>query len=329
MDLSTNYLGLKLTHPFMPGASPLSGSLDTVRRLEDAGASAIVMHSLFEEELLGKQAAAQKAQMMQQHTSAEAPNYLPGLEWMVLGPQEYLEQIRQIKAAVKVPVIASINGVTPGGWIDYARQMESAGADALELNVYFVPTDKRETAETVEQRMVTVLKDVKKTVRIPVAVKLLPFHTALPNLATRLGEAGADGLVLFNRVYQPDINVEELEVKRTLPLSSSSDLPIRLMGLSILSGRVRPSLAVSGGVHTVVDAVKAIMCGAHAVQMVSALWVHGPRHLAEIRNGVAEWLEKHDYTSLQQMLGSMGLDRCPDPTVYDRTQYIKTLHSAR
>ena len=325
MDLSTTYLGLKLAHPLMPGASPLAGDLDTVRRLEDAGAAAIVMPSLFEEQLAMEQAAALENVDAHAESSAEAQSYFPRPEGYRLGPDDYLEQLRKTRAAVKVPVIASLNGVTRGGWMSYARQMQQAGADALELNVYHVATDPTVTSGLVEDRAGEMVQEIKKTVTIPVAVKLAPFYSSLPHFATRLDAAGADGLVLFNRFYQPDIDVEALEVKRTLHYSTSEELNLRLRWLAILSGRLRPSLAVSGGVHTTTDVVKAVMAGAHAVQVVSALLQNGPAYLKRLRDELSRWLEEHEYQSLGQMRGSMNLMKSPDPMAYERANYIQVL----
>jgi dihydroorotate dehydrogenase (fumarate) len=325
MDLSTTYLGLKLPHPIMPGASPMAADLDMVRRLEDAGAAAIVMNSLFEEQITGEQSASLRHVDAHAESSAEATTYFPRPEAYRLGPDDYLDQIRKIKGAVKLPVIASLNGVTKGGWLSYAKQMQEAGADALELNVYYLPTDPAVSASHVEDTAVEMVQEIKKNVTIPVAVKLSPFYSSLPHFARRLDAAGADGLVLFNRFYQPDIDVDALEVKRTLHYSSSTELNLRLRWLAILSGHVRPSLAVSGGVHTTVDAVKAVMTGAHAVQMVSALLMHGPGELKKVREGLVHWLEEHEYESIAQMHGSMNLMKSPDPRAYERANYIQIL----
>jgi len=325
MDLSTTYLGLKLAHPLMPGASPLSTDLDQIRRLEDAGAAAIVMHSLFEEQIAMEQAADLAHVDAHAESSAEATSYFPRPEGYRLGPDDYLALIARVKAAVKVPVIASLNGVTKGGWLSYAKQMQQAGADALELNVYYLPTDAAVTAEQVEGTAVEMVKEIKKSVTIPVAVKLAPFYSSLPHFAHRLEAAGADGLVLFNRFYQPEIDVEELEVRRTLHLSTPDELNLRLRWLAILSGRVRPSLAVSGGVHAATDVVKSVMAGAHAVQTVSALLRQGPAHLKRLREDLVRWLEEHEYESLAQMRGSMNLVKSPDPKAYERANYIQIL----
>ncbi len=329
MDLSTRYLGFTLPHPFMPGASPLVDDLDMVRRLEDAGAAAIVMHSLFEEQLVGEQLAHAAYTEAPGESFPEALSYFPQPPAFALGPDEYLEQLRRIKAAVALPVIASLNGREVGGWLAYARLLEQAGADALELNVYDLAVDAGETAAAIEERTLAMVRAVRAAVRIPLAVKLSPFYTALAHFAERLEAAGADGLIVFNRLYQPDIDIEQLEVARSLRLSDSSELLLRITWLAVLSARLRGSLAASGGVHTAVDAVKAVMAGAHAVQMVSALLRHGPEHLRAIRTGVAEWLADHEYESLHQMQGSMNLQRCPDPNAFARLNYVHVLQSWR
>jgi dihydroorotate dehydrogenase (fumarate) len=329
MDLSTRYLGLDLSHPLMPGASPMVDDLDTVKRLEDAGASAIVMHSLFEEQIHREQVSAFVHTESHEQSFAEALSYFPSSDAFALGPHEDLEQLRRIKRAVSVPVIASLNGYTLGGWLDYAKLMQEAGADALELNVYQLATNPEESGDSMEERTIEMVRAVRRAVKVPVAVKLSPFYTALGHFTRRLDQAGADGLVLFNRFYQPDIDVEELQVRRALHLSHSSELPLRLRWLAILSGRVKASLAVSGGVHTVIDVIQSVMTGAHAVQVVSALLQRGPAYLAKLRQELAEWLEEHEYHSLQQMQGSMNLASCPDPRVYERANYMLMLQSWR
>lgn len=327
MDLSTIYLGLELPHPFMPGASPLVNDLDEVRRLEDAGAAAIVMHSLFEEQITREQIGTVHNMEVHNEAFAEALSYFPEPVEYRLGPEDYLEQVRKVKKAVGVPVIASLNGISPAGWLEYAQLIREAGADALELNVYYLATDLREDAAAVENRTVECLKSVKAGISIPVAVKLSPFFSSTANMAAKLDAAGADGMVLFNRFYQPDIDVEELETVSSLKLSDSSELLLRLRWLAILSGRVSSSLAVSGGVHTALDAVKAIMAGAHAVQMVSALLARGAGEITKVRDGVAAWLEEHEYESLRQMQGSMSLERSPNPGAYERANYMRILAS--
>jgi len=327
MDLSTTYLGLALPHPLISGAGPMADSLDTVRRLEDAGTAAIVMRSLFEEQIVLEEETAFAVTETHDLSSGEAGSYFPTADAFALGPDEYLEHLRRIKAAVRLPVIGSLNGVTPGGWLRYARLMEDAGADAVELNVYTLATDPTEDARTVEERTIAMVREVRSGLRIPVAIKLSPFYTSFANFARRLDEAGPAGLVLFNRFWQPGIDVEELEVRRELHLSDSSELPLRLRWLAILSGDVRASLAVTGGVHTVLDVVQSVMAGAHAVQMVSALLQHGPQHLTTLRGELAQWLEEHEYPSLRAMCGSMSMRSCPDPQAYERANYMLMLQS--
>ena len=329
MDLRTPYLGLDLPHPFMPGASPMVDDLDTVKRLEDAGAAAIVMHSLFEEQI--EREHARTVHDVESHVDvfAEASSFFPRTSEFHLGPHEYLEQLRRIKAAVSLPVIASLNGVTATGWLEYARLIEQAGADAIELNAYYVATDPKETAADVEQRTLDIVRAVRRHVKIPIAVKLSPFHSSLANLAATLEEAGAQALVLFNRFYQPDIDVESLEVVPQLRLSEPSELLLRLRWLAILSGRTKLQLACSGGVHSEMDALRALAAGAGTVQLVSALLKHGPAHLAVVREGVIRWLEAHEYESLAQLRGSMNLARCPDPAMFERGNYMRILQSWR
>ena len=327
MDLSTTYLGLSLPHPLMPGASPLVDDLDMVKRLEDAGAAAIVMHSLFEEQITAEQVAHVAHTEAHGESFGEALSFFPSPEEFRLGPDAYLEQIRRIKEAVRVPVIASLNGASPGGWLEYAQLMEQAGADALELNVYTLATNPAEEGRTLEERTLEMVRTVRGGVRVPVAVKLSPFYTAFAHFAHRLDAAGPAGFVLFNRFYQPGIDVEALEVHRQLQLSDSSELPLRLRWLAILSGRVQASLAVTGGVHSLLDVVQAIMAGAQAVQLVSALLRGGPDHLTALRDALAEWLEQHEYDSLRQMRGNMSLLTCPDPQAYERANYMIMLQS--
>lgn len=327
MDLSTSYLGLKLPHPLMPGASPMVDDLDLVRRLEDAGAAAIVMHSLFEEQILADQLAALQHLDSPGESFAEALTYFPETAVYAVGPDEYLNQLRRIKETVSCPVIGSLNGITPGGWTEYARLMESAGADALELNLYFLATRTHEDGEAVERRSREIVAEVCQEVTIPVAVKLSPFYTALPHFAVHLREAGAAGLVLFNRFYQPEIDIETLEVERKLGLSDPSELNLRLQWLAILAGQVPFDLAASGGVHSAADAIKAVMSGACAVQMVSALLKNGPEHLAKVRQEMEQWMEAHEYQSLGQMCGSMSVGRSPHPLAYARANYIRLLQS--
>ena len=325
MDLSTTYLGLELPHPFISGASPLADDLDTVRKLEDAGAAAIVMRSLFEEQLVQEQVATDWHMAAPADSFAEALSYLPDPESFHLGPGEYLEQLSKIKKAVDVPVIGSLNGTTLGGWLEYARLIQEAGADALELNVYRLAADPDEGGEAIERQTLDMVRAVRESLDVPLAVKLSPFYTALASFARRLEEAGADGLVLFNRFYQADIDPEELEAVRTLHLSDSSELLLRLRWLAILSAKMELSLACSGGTHTAIDAIKATLCGADVVQLVSVLLRNGPEHLAVLRNDTEAWLIEHEYETLAQMRGSMNLDRCPDAEAYERANYMNIL----
>lgn len=329
MDLSTTYLGFDLPNPFVSGASPLADDLDTARRLEDAGVAAIVMRSLFEEQITQEQMAVAHHMDAPSESFAEALTYLPSPETFVLGPEEYLEHLHQLQAAVSVPVIASLNGVTDGGWLAYAKLMQDAGADALELNVYSLATDFDETSEAAERRILNMMAMVKQSISIPMAVKLGPFYTSFASFASRLAASGANGLVLFNRFYQPDIDVETLEVAPLLRLSDSTELLLRLRWLAVLSGRIDASLAVTGGVHTALDAVKAVMAGADACQVVSSLLRNGPEHLTSLRRDLAFWLEEHEYDSLTQMKGSMNLLRCPNPAAHSRGNYMTILQSWR
>jgi dihydroorotate dehydrogenase (fumarate) len=329
MDLSTRYLGLTLPHPLIAGASPLADDLDAVRRLEDAGAAAIVFRSLFEEQIAMEQMADVINIDYHAESSAEASSYFPSPHAFALGPFQYLELIRQAKAAVSIPIIASLNGTTPGGWTEYARLMAMAGADALELNLYRIATDPDTSSAQIEHQMIETVKQVKAAVSIPIAVKLSPFFAGLAHLARELDRAGADGLVLFNRFYQPDIDVEDLTAVRTLHLSDSSELLLRLHWMAILSGRVQASLAVTGGVHTALDVIKATMAGAHATQMVSALLRNGPAHLRTVASDLSAWLEKNEWHSLAEMRGNMNLFKVPDPEAYERANYMLMLQSWR
>ena len=327
MNLTTTYMGFELPHPVVPGASPLTNDLSAVRRLEDAGAPLIVMPSLFEEQITQEEVAVTRSIETHQESHTEALSYFPEPGGFELGPDEYLEQVRKVKAAVGVRVVASLNGATPGGWTRYARLIQDAGADGLELNLYEVAADPREPGEAVERRALDVVSEVTGVVTIPVAVKLSPFYSSVPNIARRLDMLGVGGLVLFNRFYQPDIDPERLELRRALTLSDSSELLLRVRWLALLYGRVKASLACTGGVHTPLDVVKAVMAGASAVQTVSALLRRGPGYLTELRDGLARWLEEHNYESLGEMLGSMSLERVPFPGVLERANYAHILQT--
>lgn len=330
MDLSTTYLGLALPHPLIVGASPLCDDLDTVRRLEDAGAAAIVMHSVFEEQITRERNRSLDDLDANLDAFSEAPSFLPKQSDFRIAPDEYLEQIRRIRAAVAMPVIGSLNGVTPAGWLDYARSIQSAGAAALELNTYYIASDPSEDSASVERRTIEIVREVKRAVTIPIAVKLSPFFSALAHFAGALEAAGADGVVLFNRFFQPDIDVVELDVRPLHVLTDPSELLLRLRWIAILSGQHRRlDLAASGGVYDPIHVVKAVMVGAHAVQTVSALLRHGPGHLRVLREGLARVLEELEYRSIAEMRGCMNLAKCPDASAFERANYVRVLNSWR
>jgi len=324
MDLSTTYLGMRLPHPLIVGAGPLGDDLDVVKALEDAGAALLVLRSLYEEEITGEQMEAFFNSESHSDSFAEAETFAPE-PTMALGPDEYLEHLRQVKAAVRIPVMASLNGVTPGGWIDYARLLEQAGADGLELHIYHAASDMSLSAADVERQAIEIVREVKRTVRIPVAIKMAPLLTAFAHYARELDKAGADGLVMFTRFHRIDIDVKELEVIRSMPLSDSSELPMRLRGAAALAGRVKASIALTGGVHTGLDVIKGTMAGAHATQLVSALLRHGPGHLRSVRREIEEWMKEHEWSSLGEMRGNMSLERIPDPAAYERANFCMAL----
>lgn len=329
MNLATEYLGLKLKNPFTPGASPLVDDLATVRQLEDAGAAAIIMHSLFEEQIDLERQALERDVEAHMESFAEATSFLPNEDDFDETSEQYMQLIAKIKESVSVPVIASLNGITPGGWVGHAKLIEQAGADAMELNYYDLPSNPCKTGAEVEQRALDLVAAIRKEVSIPIAVKLSPFFSSLPNFVSRLRSAGANGVVLFNRFYQPDINVEDLDVESVLELSNPSELRLRLRWLAILSAQVETSYAATGGIHSAGDAVRAIMAGAHSVQMVSALLRNGPAHLAKVIAEFSQWLEEHEYESVAQMCGTMNLKHCPDATGFERANYLRMLKSWR
>jgi dihydroorotate dehydrogenase (fumarate) len=327
MDLSTSFLSFKLENPLIPGASPLTCDLAMVKRLEDAGAPMIVMPSIFQEQLDREQVALNKGLEQADNSYAESLTYLPRPDDFRLGPEEYLEQLSRIKAAVKVPVVASLNGRTRGAWVSFARLLHTAGADALELNLYDPLPSMEMDAATAEKHAIEIVRDVCQSVSIPVAVKLSPFYSSFLNFAHQLDVAGARGLVLFNRFYQPDIDVEKLEAISTLQLSTSDELLPRLRSTAALYGHCSTDLAITGGVHTALDVLKSVMVGASAVQMVSALLQHGPKHLESLRAHLSRWLELHDYDSLRQARGSMSLVNTPNPGAFERGNYAKILQT--
>ena len=320
MDLTTTYLGMKLPHPLVVGAGPLGDDADMAKALEDAGAALIVLRSLYEEEIVGEQMDAFFNTDGYNESFSEAGSFAPEPE-LSLGPDEYLEHLRLIKSTVNVPVMGSLNGTTRGGWISFAQQIEQAGADGLELHLYHAASDMSMSAAQVEADALDIVREVKRTIRIPVAVKLAPLQTAFAHFAGQLDAAGADGLVLFTRFHHADIDVEELEIVRSLPLSNSSELMMRLRGAAAVSGRVKASIGLTGGVHTGIDVIKATMSGAHVTQLVSALLRQGPGHLRTLRREIEEWMTEHEWDSLNKMRGNMSLGRIPDPAAYERANF--------
>jgi dihydroorotate dehydrogenase (fumarate) len=327
IDLSTSYAGLTLKNPLVVSSSPLCEKIDNIRRMEDAGAAAVVLHSLFEEQITLESHHLDRYLSHGTESFAESLTYFPDMVDYNLGPDGYLEHVRQAKAAVDIPIIGSLNGHSTGGWISYAKKIQEAGADALELNVYYIPTDPELTGAQVEQMYLELVRDVKASISIPVAVKLSHFFSAFANMAWRLDKAGADGLVLFNRFYQPDFDLENLEVVSTLTLSSSYEVLLRLHWVAILYGHIQADLAVTGGVHTALDVLKAMMAGARVAMMTSALLKHGIEHLAAVRADLLTWMEEHEYESIRQMQGSMSHRSVPDPAAFERGNYMKVLSS--
>lgn len=326
-DLSTTYMGLALAHPVIASASPLSKDLDGVKRLEDGGASAIVMFSLFEEQIRAEQEALEVLSTAGSESFAEALSYFPPAEAYRVGPDHYLELLRRARDSVRVPIIASLNGVTNDGWIDYAKQMQQAGAAAIELNVYFIAADLDLTGRDVEQRVLDILRAVKRSVSIPVAIKLSPFFSAFGNMARQLDEAGADALVLFNRFYQPDFDLDRLEVVPNLQLSTPNEIRLPLLWIAVLAGRVKASLAATTGVHSGVEVVKYLLAGADAVMSTSAVLEHGASHLGTLVAELRAWLEQRDYESVTQMKGAMSQRKVADPTAFERANYVKILET--
>ncbi len=326
-ELMTTYLGLQLSSPLVASASPLSKKVDSVRRLEEAGAAAVVMYSLFEEQITHESFELDHYLDLGTHTYAECMSYFPDLAMYNVGPEPYLEHLRRVKQAVRIPVIGSLNGVSSGGWVDYARRIEEAGADALELNIYYLPANPEVTAADLEEMYISLVRDVREEVKIPIAVKLSPFFTALPNMARRLVEAGANGLVLFNRFYQPDIDLEMLDVIPNLELSTSHDLRLPLRWIALLYGRVRADFALTGGVHAAADVVKAVMAGANITMLASELLANGIGRLTAIRQNLDAWLAEHDYVSIAQMRGSMSQRGVAEPAAFERANYMKALNT--
>jgi dihydroorotate dehydrogenase (fumarate) len=326
-NLSTRYLGFTLKSPLVASASPLCESVPGIRELEDAGIGAVVLPSLFEEQLELESYALDDDLSRGADSFPESQTVLPDLQTYNLGPDGYLDLIDAAKQAVDIPVIASLNGVSPGGWAEHARRMAEAGADAIELNIYSIPTEPSATSADVERGYVDLVRQVKRAVRIPIAVKLSPFFSAMANMAARLDDVGADALVLFNRFYQPDFDIESLEVVPRLTLSHSDELLLRLHWTAILSDHIDADLAVTGGVHSATDVVKCIMAGANVAMMASALLHRGVPHAATVLADLGHWLEEHEYDSVQQMCGSMSRRSVPDPTAFERGNYMRVLSS--
>jgi dihydroorotate dehydrogenase (fumarate) len=325
IDLSTNYLGLSLRTPLVVSASPLSRDVDSVCRLEEAGASAVVLYSLFEEQLRQEEQELEFRMAQGTESFAESLTYFPQPSEFHAGPEGYLEHIQKLKSAVRIPIIASLNGTTLGGWTKFAGAIERAGADAIECNIYFIPTDPNLSSAEIEKNYIDVLRAVKSTVTIPVAVKLSPFFSNMANMAKRLDDTGADALVLFNRFYQPDIDIEDLEIRPNVLLSTPQSLRLPLTWIGILYGRVKAALAATGGVHSADDAIKLLMVGARVTMLCSALMRNGVNHLRHVEREMREWMDEHEYESVQQMQGSMSQIKCPDPSAFERAQYMRAV----
>jgi dihydroorotate dehydrogenase (fumarate) len=325
MKLSTTYLGYKLRTPLVPSASPLSENIDNIKRMEDAGASAIVFHSLFEEQLRHNHHELQFYLAQNTDASAEASSYFPQPPAFQVGPETYVENIARAKAAVNIPIIGSLNGSTFGGWLKYAQAIQQAGADALELNLYSVPTDADVPGEDIEQSYLTILASLKGQLRIPIAVKLSPYFTNLARFARRLDKAGADALVLFNRFYQPDIELETLEISPNILLSTPMAMRLPMRWIALLHGRIGASLAATSGIHRATDALKMLMAGADVTMLCSVLLRRGIDHIRVLEKEMLQWLEEHEYESIEQLKGSMSQEHCPDPAAFERAQYMRAL----
>jgi len=327
MDLSTSYLGLSLKNPIVCSAGPLSENIDSIKSLEDAGAAAVVLYSLFEEEIEHDSIELFQRTTAQEESFAEAPSYFPEPYDFKIGPEQYLEHIRKAKESVDIPVIASLNGKSPGGWIEYAKKIQYAGADALELNIYHLASDPKKSGSEIEKIYFDILREVKVNVDIPIAVKMAPFFSSIPWMAEQLTENGADGLVLFNRFYQPDIDIENLDVIPNLLLSTPADSRLSLRWIGILYGRIQADLAATGGIYDENDVIKMIMAGAQVTQMLSALLKHGIKHVTEVLRKMIFWMETNEYDSLEMMRGSMSHKNVANPSQYERANYMKVLHS--
>ena len=327
MDLTTRYLGLNLRTPLVPSASPLTKDVDNIKRMEDAGAAAVVLHSLFEEQVRNEQEVVQYHLMHGTDSFPEALTFFPKPGEFLAGPEEYLDKIRKAKETVNMPVIASLNGAVIGGWTEYAKQMQQAGADALELNIYAIPTDLDRAGAEIEQGYVDILKAVKSVVSIPVALKLSPYFSNMANMAKQLDQAGADGLVLFNRFYQPDVNLDELQIQASIHLSTPHDMRLPLRWVAILYGRIKADLAATSGIHSAADVLKMLMVGADVTMLCSVLLNKGFGIIRQIETEMCNWLADHDYQSVRQLQGSMSQKYCADPAAFERAQYMRALLS--
>jgi len=327
MDLTTRYLGLNLRTPLVPSASPLSDDLDNIKRMEDCGASAVVLHSLFEEQVRSEQEEIQQHLAFSTDSFPESLTFFPKPTDFITGPEEYLGKIQKAKSAVHIPIIASLNGTAIGSWVEYAKEIETAGADALELNVYSIPTEMDRTSAEIEQACIDIARAVKAVIHIPVAVKLSPFFSNMANMAKRLDQTGVNGLVLFNRFYQPDINLDELEIQTSIHLSTPQDLRLPLRWIAILYGRIKPDLAATSGIHCAADVLKMLMVGADVTMLCSVLLSRGIGIIREIEKDMANWLSEHDYQSVRQLQGSMSQKYCADPAAFERAQYMRALLS--
>lgn len=325
MDLSTKYLGLTLKSPLVASASPLSEDISNIKKLEDAGVGAVVLHSLFEEQIRMEQEEANFLSTQGTEAFAESLSYFPEVEDYKLGPELYLEHIQKSKASVDIPIIASLNGSSLGGWTDYAKEMESAGADAIELNIYNIPTDANMSGADVEQQYIDILKAVKGAVKVPVALKLSPYFSNFSNMAKRFDEARADALVLFNRFYQPDIDLDEFEVKPNILLSQSHAMRLPMRWIAILKDNIKADLAASSGIHTGTDVIKMLLVGAKVTMLCSSLLKHGISHVKNIENHMKQWMEENDYNSVSELLGSMSQQKTGEPSSFERAQYMKAL----
>ena len=327
MDISTNYLGLKLKSPIVPSAGPLSSEISNLKQMEDAGAGAVVLYSLFEEQIEHEELELNYHTSVPAESYAEATSYLPDAFEFRRGPEEYLEHIRKAKDAINIPLIASLNGKSIGGWVDYSKQIEAAGADALELNIYFIAADVNKRSEEIEKNYTHIVRRIRSEIKIPIAVKMHPFFSSTANMAKELSEAGANGLVLFNRFYQPDINLEKLEIEPDVILSTPMEMRLPLRWIAILYDRIKADLAATTGVYTAEDVIKMIMAGASVTQMLSSLIKFGIGHIADVITNLKNWMEENEYKSVTQMRGSMSYKNIADPAKLERANYMKVLHS--